>query len=95
MHESEYPTTTQGSTPEYIIIVLCMIFDYFKLKMVSELIFSSFYLKHEEAHPFLGLLQREEPPPQASMKVSIRLPVGEVHLIILFSFYVLYFSILN
>jgi hypothetical protein len=95
VHESEHPPTSRGGTPDYIIIVLYMIFDYFKLKIVNILMFSSFYLKQEEAHLFLGLLQREGPSQQASMKVSIRPLAGEVHLIILFSFYVLYFSILN
>ena len=36
---SEQPTTSRGGTNDYIIIVLCIIFDYFKLKMVSELMF--------------------------------------------------------
>jgi hypothetical protein len=37
---SEHPTTSRGGTNDYIIIVLCIIFDYFKLKIVSELMFS-------------------------------------------------------
>jgi hypothetical protein len=59
---SEHPTTSQGGTNDYIIIILCIIFDYFKLKIVSELIFSAFFfffffnLKQEERHLFLGLL---------------------------------------
>ena len=39
---SEYPTTSRGGTNDYIIIVLCIIFDYLKLKIVSELMFSAF-----------------------------------------------------
>jgi hypothetical protein len=40
---SEHPTTNRGGTNDYIIIVLCIIFDYFKLKIVSELMFSAFF----------------------------------------------------
>jgi hypothetical protein len=43
----EHPITSQGSANEYIIIILCIKFDYFKLTMVNDLMFSSFYLKQE------------------------------------------------
>ena len=56
---SAHPTTSRRGTNDYIIIVLCMIFDYFKLKMVSGTFVprtpskrrTSTASKHESEHP--------------------------------------------
>jgi hypothetical protein len=54
--------------------------------MVSEIdVLIFFNLKQEEAHPFLGLTQREGPQLQAWMKVSNQPPEVFVYLNVLLS----------